>query len=89
MISMVLATDMSSHFGDLAKTKAKVNSSELDLKDKDKYTSMDSLIHAADISNPIKPFAIYFQWTERILTEYWNQVNIFFETLKFKEKTLF
>ena len=74
MISMVLATDMSSHFGDLAKAKARVSSSELDLKDKDKFSSMDSLMHAADISNPLKPFPVYFQWTERILTEYWNQV---------------
>lgn len=79
MISMVLATDMSSHFGDLAKTKAKVASSEIDLKEKDKYSSMDQLIHAADISNPLKPFPVYFQWTERILSEYWNQVWIFFK----------
>jgi len=85
MISMVLATDMSSHFGDLAKAKAKVSSSELDLKDKDKYSCMDSLIHAADISNPIKPFAIYFKWTERILTEYWNQVKFFLKYLKLKK----
>ena len=77
MISMVLATDMSSHFGDLAKTKAKVSSSELDLKDKDKYSCMDNLIHAADISNPLKPFPVYYQWTERVLSEYWNQVKNF------------
>lgn len=74
MISMVLATDMSAHFGELAKTKAKVTSSELDLRNQDKDSCMDTLIHASDISNPIKPFNIYFQWTERILTEYWNQV---------------
>lgn len=34
---------------------------------------MDSLVHASDISNPIKPFEIYYQWADRILTEYWNQ----------------
>ena len=36
---------------------------------------MDQLLHAADISNPIKPFDIYFEWTDRVLTEYWNQVS--------------
>ena len=34
---------------------------------------MDTLIHAADISNPVKPFNIYAEWTDRILKEYWNQ----------------
>ena len=34
---------------------------------------MDILIHAADISNPIKNFHIYAEWTDRILKEYWNQ----------------
>ena len=34
---------------------------------------MDSLIHAADISNPVKPYPIYSEWTDRILKEYWNQ----------------
>lgn len=34
---------------------------------------MDSLIHAADISNPTKPFHIYTLWAEKVLTEYWNQ----------------
>ena len=34
---------------------------------------MDTLIHAADISNPVKPFKIYAELTERILKEYWNQ----------------
>lgn len=35
---------------------------------------MDVSLHAADISNPIKPFHIYFMWTERVLEEFWNQV---------------
>jgi hypothetical protein len=34
---------------------------------------MDSIIHASDISNPIKPFEIYKQWTERIIEEFWLQ----------------
>jgi len=33
---------------------------------------MDSVIHASDISNPIKPFEISKEWAERILTEYWS-----------------
>jgi hypothetical protein len=46
---------------------------EFQIKSTDKNTCMDILIHAADISNPIKPFDIYSIWAEKILTEYWNQ----------------
>lgn len=34
---------------------------------------MDLIIHASDISNPIKDFEIYSEWTVRILNEYWSQ----------------
>ena len=35
---------------------------------------METIVHACDISNPIKKFDIYFQWAERVLEEFWNQV---------------
>jgi hypothetical protein len=35
---------------------------------------MEILIHASDISNPIKPYDIYNQWADRVLQEYWTQV---------------
>ena len=47
---------------------------DFDPKQKDKNIFMEFLIHAADISNPGKPFHIYTEWTERILEEFWNQV---------------
>lgn len=43
------------------------------MKEKDKICCIDILIHAADISNPIKNFNVYAEWTDRILKEYWNQ----------------
>jgi hypothetical protein len=60
IISMVLATDMSVHFADIAKLKGRLSSSEFDLKEKDKNMCMEMVLHASDISNPIKPFEIYF-----------------------------
>ena len=74
LISLVLATDMAMHFSDVAKIKGRLSTSEIDPKGKDKILCMESLVHAADISNPIKPFDIYFNWTERILEEFWAQV---------------
>jgi cAMP-specific phosphodiesterase 4/calcium/calmodulin-dependent 3',5'-cyclic nucleotide phosphodiesterase len=45
---------------------------EFDPKDKDKVVCMESLLHAADVSNPFKPFSIYEKWTYRVLAEFWD-----------------
>ena len=83
MIKMILATDMSVHFADLAKLKARLASNgkkldnfiEFDPKVKDKDICLDTILHAADISNPFKPFHIYDPWAKRVLNEFWNQVK--------------
>ena len=31
-------------------------------------------MHAADVSNPAKPWAYYMQWTDRVLEEFFHQV---------------
>jgi len=74
MIAMILATDMSVHFADLAKLKARLASKEFDPKNNDKNLCLDSILHSADISNPFKPFEIYEPWAKRVLDEFWNQV---------------
>lgn len=43
------------------------------MKEKDKVICMESLLHAADVSNPFKPFSIYEKWTYRVLEEFWKQ----------------
>ncbi|RHZ24892.1 hypothetical protein DYB31_012449, partial [Aphanomyces astaci] len=30
-------------------------------------------LHAADVSNPVKPWAVYQTWTDRIMTEFYAQ----------------
>jgi len=69
---MVLATDMSLHFTDIAKLKGRLATSDFSLKEKDKNLTMEILIHACDISNPMKPWSVCSKWTDLILTEYWN-----------------
>ena len=34
---------------------------------------MNVLIHSADISNPTKPFDIYFQWAKMVVKEFYEQ----------------
>ena len=78
MISCVLATDMIFHNDILQflKNSKKNESSNLIevLKDKNEYQNfMNVLIHSADISNPTKPFDIYFQWAELVVKEFYDQ----------------
>lgn len=86
IISMVLGTDMACHFSDVAKLKGRLaagNSSllvvilvDFNPKDTDKHFAMNILVHAADISNPLKPWDNCRQWAFRILEEFWSQVRI-------------
>ena len=78
MISCVLATDMTFHndilqFLKNLKKNESSNGTE-DKKDKNEYQNyMNVLIHSADISNPTKPFYIYFQWAELVIKEFYEQ----------------
>ena len=85
MISCVLSTDMTFHniYIDFLKrkrceinnSKESYNSDATDEKKKnDDYQNyMNVLIHSADISNPTKPFEIYFQWAELVVKEFYAQ----------------
>ena len=36
---------------------------------------LEVMLHAADISNPIKPFHIYEKWADRVMEEFFSQVR--------------
>ncbi|GAA6086154.1 cAMP-specific 3',5'-cyclic phosphodiesterase 4B isoform X3 [Tachysurus ichikawai] len=80
VIDMVLATDMSKHMSLLADLKTmvetkKVTSSGVLLLDHytDRIQVLRNMVHCADLSNPTKPLAVYRQWTERIMEEFFQQ----------------
>lgn len=73
VIQCVLATDMEVHASELNNLKAKATSEEFDPAGKDKDFLLSQLIHAADISNPIKPFDIYRKWVDCVLEEFFVQ----------------
>ncbi|CAD8199035.1 unnamed protein product [Paramecium pentaurelia] len=72
-ISMILSTDNAMHGKDFNKLKARLASNDFDPGNKDKGICFDTLLHAADISNPFKPIKNYEQWTFRVLGEFWQQ----------------
>ncbi|EEH60719.1 uncharacterized protein MICPUCDRAFT_4522, partial [Micromonas pusilla CCMP1545] len=62
IIATVLHTDMSHHF-------KMVSQMEPD----DRQFILNVILHAADISNAVKPFKTYEKWAHRVLGEFFNQ----------------
>ena len=80
MISCVLATDMNFHndYLNFLKKNTKKSESSSNVNEEKKNSNdyqnfMNVLIHSADISNPTKPFDIYFIWAELVVKEFYDQ----------------
>lgn len=74
IIGCVLATDMSIHFDLIEETKKRASSGWNFNEVKDQHILGKILIHAADLSNPVRPFHMSKEWARRIATEFNNQV---------------
>lgn len=81
IIAMVLATDMSVHFGLKDEVEACVTrlsstgppKDTLKLEDKDALTIMKAIVHTADISNPAKQWEISRRWSDKVIEEFFLQ----------------
>jgi hypothetical protein len=88
IIDCVLATDMIFHGKQVVFLKSKIETFSIKHGDNsDKIVSgldanglnavqqefLNVFIHAADISNPTKPFHIYSKWADRVMGEFWSQ----------------
>ena len=77
MISCVLSTDMAFHNDYVNFAKEKIedtkNGGENKNKPSDYQNYLNLLIHSADISNPTKPFEIYFKWAKLVVNEFYDQ----------------
>ena len=88
--SCILATDMSVHFQLVDKSKAYIEKrnnyiSSHDDRDthinifsdlQDKLFLCQLLVHAADLSNPVRPFHMTKKWAERVTEEFTEQVKL-------------
>jgi hypothetical protein len=45
---------------------------DFEINNKDKDIVMENIIHASDISNPIRSFEISSLWADRIMNEFWQ-----------------
>jgi hypothetical protein len=79
VVSCILATDMAVHFhlADEAKKYAAnfaTNEDEIFNEQSDKIFLCKILLHAADLSNPVRPFNINKRWATRVSIEFNAQV---------------
>ena len=73
MIELVLATDMATHGPILKDLEHALELSDVDVDALDTALVLKNALHAADISNPTKPWAYYQMWTDRVLLEFFGQ----------------
>jgi len=76
IVNCILATDMSVHFELIDLVKKKV-ASGWDLQDSnDIFFFCRIILHASDLSNPVRPFHLAKLWAGRICAEFNNQVEL-------------
>ena len=78
VISLVLATDMANHASLVERMSTyflfkETNSATTSV---DAKTLLQTLLHAADISNAAKPWPIYIRSTEKIMEEFFSQGDL-------------
>ena len=75
VVDMVLATDNAVHGTHLNRFEEKIPM--INLKDEaDQRLMLQIALHAADVSNPAKPFDLYCEWTRRIMREFYDQGDL-------------
>ncbi len=78
---------MSRHFDELSQLRNRISAQDFNPKEKDQTLCMQIIMHSADISNGVRQFDIAFNWAERIMQEFWDQVFIQLFKLKFYRET--
>lgn len=77
MIELVLGTDMSKHFEDVALFKTKIVPAvgeEFKLESLgDKRLLLKLILHTSDVSNPAKERSLMLKWTHRVVEEFFAQ----------------
>lgn len=80
IVDNILFTDMSRHFAFLNEIKAMNMLDNFDPAGKQKPDIMKALVHAADIGNQGRPFEICKTWALKILSEFFQQVSLVFNS---------
>lgn len=69
IIDIVLATDVTRHFADLAKFRNRFSAGEIK-NDEDRQIIAETLMHGADVSNPTRPWELCYRWAMLVTEEF-------------------
>jgi len=74
IVQCILGTDMKFHFDHLTKFKTRAQAGAFEAPDrKDVRLLLTMCLHAADVSNPAKPWHLSKEWTSRVMDEFFKQ----------------
>lgn len=77
LTNMFDAADMKFHFDHLNKFKTRVSTGAFDEPDRQDVRFLETLLlHAADVSNPAKPWHLSMEWTSRVMDEFFRQGDV-------------
>jgi len=82
VIQLILATDMRFHFEHASKLKTRCNAGAFNPSGGDELPREDvqfllcALVHAADISNGLKPSALALKWSAAVMEEFFRQGDL-------------
>ena len=75
--AMVLGTDLACHDKQLMQLSTNVTSAEAPCKsDAEKDILLSSILHAADLSNPLRPFEVSLRWAKLLAAEFMEQTKL-------------
>jgi cAMP-specific phosphodiesterase 4 len=75
VIQLILHTDMSKHQHSMNSLRNFIDNDEHqdDLTPESKLVLLSCIMHAADVSNPVKPRPLMLKWTKMVIAEFWDQ----------------
>jgi hypothetical protein len=74
IIKMILSTDVANHLTELTIFKTKMSAKDFPTsRQEDKQVLMNTLLHAADISNPSRKLNVALVWSMRVMEEFFRQ----------------
>lgn len=72
LVDNILATDMSHHFN----LVQEISESIEDAKELDEKVISKIILHASDISNPVRPWDLCKSWSDMVVEEFFNQGDL-------------
>lgn len=78
IVNCILSTDMARHFEIVSKFSALLEQKDIGsfASKEERKLLMSFVLHAADVSNPVRPLPVFRRWAERVQEEFFQQGDL-------------